>query len=222
MNKLLEKQGWHFLILAVLLVCVILLSQIEGMHTGTILGVGTATWLWISIFIPVAHQVMVGLGWRAQLHYQWMTRIFGKRDFLVFSVFFMVLFLSRPISTVILAISNAETYPLNVSLRVIISVILFVPVAYLMYSIVKYFGFKRAMGIDHFDSAYRKSPMVTEGIFKFTGNAMYTFGFFLLWIPGIIWASKAALLSAAFSHLYIWVHYFTIEKPDMKVIYGGE
>jgi hypothetical protein len=88
-----------------------------------------------------------------------------------------------------------------------------------MYSILKYFGVKRAMGIDHFDPAYRELPMVTEGIFKFTNNAMYTLGFLMFWIPGFIWASKAALLSAAFSHLYIWVHFYTVEKPDMEVIY---
>jgi hypothetical protein len=49
---------------------------------------------------------------------------------------------------------------------------------------------------------------------------MYTFGFFMMWIPPILAASKAGLLLAAFSHLYIWVHYFTTEKPDMERIYG--
>jgi hypothetical protein len=27
---------------------------------------------------------------------------------------------------------------------------------------------------------------------------------------------------AAFNHLYIWVHYFTVEKPDMDYIYGSK
>jgi protein-S-isoprenylcysteine O-methyltransferase Ste14 len=222
MRKLFEKQGWHTLFLAVLLIAVFCVSQDIGMQIGSIAGIKTPTWLWISTFIPVAHQVFVGLGWRAQLHYQWMTRIFGDKDFFVFGVFFILFLLARPVSIIILAISNASSYSLNAFLRAIIGVILFIPVVYLLYSIGKYFGVKRAMGIDHFDPAYKDLPMVTEGIFKYTRNAMYTCGFLVLWLPGVIWVSKAALLSAAFSHLYIWVHYFTVEKPDMGVIYEGE
>jgi len=46
-------------------------------------------------------------------------------------------------------------------------------------------------------------------------------GLLILWIPGLVFASRAALLAALFHHLYIWVHYFTTEKPDLKRIYGG-
>ena len=62
--------------------------------------------------------------------------------------------------------------------------------------------------------------MVKQGIFRFSSNAMYVFGFFLLWVPGILGQSKAALLVAAFNHLYIWVHYYFTEQPDMEIIYG--
>lgn len=220
MNNLFEKQLWHVLILAVLLIGAFYFSQVAGIQTGAILGINTSTWFWVTIFIPIAHQILVGLGWRAQLHHQWMTRIFGDNDFLVFGVFFMVFLLARPVSIIILAISNANSYAVNVPLRIIIAVILIIPVIYLLHSILRFFGFKRAMGIDHFDPTYKELPMVAEGIFKYTSNAMYIFGFLVLWLPGVIWASKAALLSAAFSHLYIWVHYFTVEKPDMRVIYG--
>lgn len=221
MKKIFEKQGWHVLLLLVLLTAIYFLSEIQGMLVGSALGVNTSTWLWLSILVPIGHQVIVALGWRAQLHHKWMTRLFGKQDFLVFSIFFMLFFLSRPLTIILLAISNADSLDLSPPFRIIPSIILFIPLPYLMYSILKYFGFKRAMGIDHFDPTYRELPMVTEGIFKFTNNAMYTLGFLMFWIPGFIWASKAALLSAAFSHLYIWVHYYTVEKPDMEVIYGG-
>ena len=30
-----------------------------------------------------------------------------------------------------------------------------------------------------------------------------------------------ALLVAAFSHAYIWVHFFTVEKPDMAYIHAA-
>ena len=88
------------------------------------------------------------------------------------------------------------------------------------YSIIKYFSIVRAFGIDHFDESYRSRPLVKEGIFRFTPNAMYIFGFTLLWAPAFYFSSVAALAFAFFSHLYIWVHYFCTEKPDMERIYG--
>ena len=92
---------------------------------------------------------------------------------------------------------------------------------YLIYSVKRYFGFKRAYGIDHFDDAYRSLPLVREGIFRFSPNAMYDFGFLLLWVPGLVTQSLAALAVALFSHLYIWVHYACTERADMNRIYGG-
>ena len=52
------------------------------------------------------------------------------------------------------------------------------------------------------------------------GNAMYWFGLLILWLPGVLLASKAALVAALFNHLYIWVHYHCTEKPDIDRIYG--
>ena len=57
-----------------------------------------------------------------------------------------------------------------------------------------------------------------KGICKYTSNSMYSFAFLTFW--AIAGASWAALVVAAFSHLYIWVHYFCTERPDMKLIYG--
>ena len=64
-------------------------------------------------------------------------------------------------------------------------------------------------------------PFVKEGIFRFTSNAMYTYGFLILWIPGLVLYSKAALIAAGFNHIYIWVHYYTTELPDIQYIYNG-
>jgi hypothetical protein len=85
----------------------------------------------------------------------------------------------------------------------------------------KYFGLKRALGIDHFDPAYRKIPFIRQGIFKYTSNGMYKFAFLLLWAVGLLFLSEAALLVAAFSHLYIWVHYYCTELPDIRRIYDS-
>ncbi len=50
---------------------------------------------------------------------------------------------------------------------------------------------------------------------------MYIYGFLILWIPGILLQSKAAPFIALFNHLYIWVHYYFTELPDIKMIYKG-
>jgi hypothetical protein len=48
---------------------------------------------------------------------------------------------------------------------------------------------------------------------------MYTFGFLILWSLALLSLSKAALIVAAFNHLYIWVHFYFTELPDIRHIY---
>lgn len=109
----------------------------------------------------------------------------------------------------------------NPALAVALAVLLLLPALYLFHSVRKYFGFRRAYGIDHFDESYRALPFVKQGIFKYTGNAMYVAGFLILWTPGLLLLSTAALLAALFNHLYIWVHYYCTELPDIRRIYGA-
>jgi len=101
-----------------------------------------------------------------------------------------------------------------------LTVLMALPVIYLFYSIKKYFTFKRAFGIDHFDKDYHE-PYVKQGMFKYTDNGMYIFGLMLLYFPGLLLLSQAAILAALFNHVYIWVHYYFIERPDMLEIYGA-
>lgn len=63
-------------------------------------------------------------------------------------------------------------------------------------------------------------PLVEQGAFKFSNNAMYTFAFYLLWAITLLIGSQAALSVALFQHAYIWVHHYCTEKPDMDIIYG--
>ena len=59
-----------------------------------------------------------------------------------------------------------------------------------------------------------------KGIFRYTDNGMYIYGLMILYLPGLLLLSKAAMVVALFNHIYIWVHYYCTERPDMKVIYG--
>ena len=112
------------------------------------------------------------------------------------------------------------TIPIGNNLSYFICLILLIPGVYGQYSVFKYFGINRAFGIDHFKpEKYKNRTFVKKGIFKYTPNGMYKFVFLLLWIPGILFQSKAALIAALFQHIYIWIHYYFTELPDMKFIY---
>ncbi len=220
--KFFERQLSHLVSLIVLVFAVYWASRAEGVLSGSLYGLDTVFWFWLAITIPIAHQVFVWITWRAELHYSTITRTFGDRGFIYYSVVFMFLLIARPISIAFLAISNQGSLHTDTRVLNLIALVLLVPILYLFYSLVKYFGLKRALGIDHFDAGYREKPLVRKGIFKYANNSMYIFGLLILWLPGLLLASKAALLAALFGHVYIWGHYFTVELPDMRYIYGSK
>jgi protein-S-isoprenylcysteine O-methyltransferase Ste14 len=219
---LFERQWLHAAALTALLVGAWFLARgCPCFHRGEVWGISTWTWFWLAVDVAIAHQVFVALFWRVRLHTDAVPRLFGSYGFEVYAAVFTALILARPVIITILAVSSEGSLVGNRDLFKILAVIAAIPVLYLLYSIARYFGFKRAYGIDHFDPSWRTRPLVREGIFRLTRNAMYTFGFLVLYIPGLWLASRPAILAAVFSHLYIWVHYFTVEKPDMARIYGS-
>ena len=190
------------------------------MVEGTLWNTNTSTWLWLAILTPVVHQFYVAFCWRYELYYQGISGIFGERGFKIYKVGFAILILSRVVFIVLLAVSNAGTLELPFMVVTILVAVAIGLSAYLFYSVFNYFGIDKAFGIDHFKpDEVRDQPMVKQGIFKYTSNGMYVFGFLLLYIPGLLALSKAAILAALFNHVYIWVHYYCTELPDMKTIY---
>ncbi|MGQ0547725.1 MAG: methyltransferase [Betaproteobacteria bacterium] len=201
-----ERQWLHALALAVLL--------------GGLWAIGASRWVWLAAWIAVAHQVYVWLCWRAELHARLLTRTLGRHAFTAYAVGFAILGISRVVAVFAVAIVERDTLGLDPLLLKAAALVVLAPALYLFYSVKRYFTFRRAFGIDHFDPAYRVLPFVRQGIFRFTRNGMYAYGFLLMWFPGLWWASGAALAAAAFNHLYIWVHYHATELPDMARIYG--
>ncbi|MBT3188741.1 MAG: hypothetical protein HN736_01725 [Anaerolineae bacterium] len=215
-----KKQGWHFLSLVVLLAGVAALFG-DDFASGQLWGASTKFWFWFAIGVPVAHQIVVPIIWRGELYHQWMTKIFGDKGFLIYKIIFSILFIARPISVILVGISNKNTLHLNPFFAYILGFLLLIPAVYGMYSVIRYFGIDRAYGIDHFEpEIYLNKPFVKQGLFKYTDNAMYKFVFLALWAIGLGFLSKAALLVAAFNHLYIWVHFYFTELPDIRHIYG--
>jgi len=220
LRLILERQWLHGLLLVALLAVLGSARCLKGIDTGMLWGISSPEWFLLAVAIAIAHQVYVWFCWRTQLHGYWLTRVFGNQGFPVYAVVFSILGISRVAAVFILAISNRDTLAADLTTLRILAIIALIPAVYLFYSVKRYFSFKRALGIDHFDEAYRSMPFVRKGIFRFTRNGMYTFGFLLLWVPGLWYASIAALCVALFNHMYIWVHYYSTEFPDMKRIYG--
>jgi hypothetical protein len=216
--KILEKQLQHLIALVVLLAGVVWIAR-DDFLAGEFMGLSTKAWLWVSIAVPIVHQVYVWLAWRLELHYGLIQKWLGPRAFPLYCAGFAILFLARPLTVIGLAIADRGTLPLAPWIGWVLAVVCFIPSAYLGYSVVHYFGIERAFGIDHFDPTYRDKPFVRQGIFRWTSNAMYKFGFLALWVPGFLLLSEAALLAALFNHLYIWVHYYFTELPDIRHIY---
>ena len=216
-----ERQWLHAALLAVLLSSAALACGLDGFQAGQLWGIDTSKWFWIAIAMAVAHQVFVWLCWRAQLHAGWLTRVFGARAFPLYAIGFSVLGILRVVVVFGVAIANRDTLRLDPIVLKCLAVVVAIPAVYLFYSVKRYFSFKRAFGIDHFDASYRSASFERRGIFRFTRNGMYVYGFLILWVPGLWFGSVAALCAALFNHLYIWVHYHATEFPDMKRIYGA-
>jgi hypothetical protein len=218
--RVMEGQLGHVLLLTGLLAALLAATGVEGFTEGSWLGISTSVWVALAVGDAVLHQGYVWLCWRTELHGQVLTRLLGATAFTWYAVGFTALILARPVLVTAVAVSNAGTFPGTPWVMRTMAVLATLPGLYLLYSIRRYFGFMRAFGIDHFDPSYRSAPLVREGIFRFSRNAMYDFGFLLLWVPGLLTLSVAALCVALFSHLYIWVHYRCTERPDMVRIYG--
>lgn len=220
--SVLKHQHWHLILLSIMLSLLYSYSNSNpGFFEGSLWGVSTQSWAWLALLVPIAHQLYVLLAWRFELLHNSLTRTFGRWAFPLFKVGFGILILLRPVSICLLAFSNAHTLPVSSFLTYLLTVLILPPSIYLFYSVKKYFGINRAFGEDHFKpNEYKNDKLVKKGIFRYTNNGMYTYGFLILYVPGLLLLSEAALALAVFNHVYIWVHYYFTEKPDMKFIYG--
>ena len=221
MAAVFERQWIHALSLAVMLPILWFLSRgCVCFHRGELWGLDTWTWFWIAVEVPIAHQVFVWFCWRTELHRKLLSRVLGRTGFAIYSVIFTFFLVARLFTVTALAYASRDTLVANQLMLKIMAVVVAVPVAYLAYSVARYFGVLRAFGADHFDESTRSKGFVRQGIFRFTSNGMYVFGMMALYLPALWYASRPALVAAVFGHIYIWVHFFTTELPDMRHIYG--
>lgn len=216
-SDIIEGQPQHVLITVLMTAGACSLLVDNG---GSYLGVSTTCWAQWSIALALAHQIMVAIVFRLQLHRNVMTRIFGKADMVIWGILFFPLLLARPLT--IIAVGLADTTPViaqGTALQVF-GALLLIPAVWAMHSTAVYFTFPRALGGDHFRDHFAEMPLVEKGAFKYTSNAMYGVVFLGLWGIAFMFNSWNALVVALFQHAYIWVHMYCTEQPDMRWIYG--
>ena len=185
--------------------------------TKTFLGLSASSWFMIAMSIPIIHQTYVWICWRSELCWKSISNTIGFKGYVIF---FFILIISRLSAIVLCFIDYGSLYKPGL-LSWIISIILFIPGAYTMYSVKKYFGFLRAAGADHFDPKYRDIPFEKRGIFKWSSNAMYVFAIGIPFAFAVATGSQSMFVVAIYTYISIWLHYFCTEKEDFKVIYGS-
>jgi len=216
---LFKGQFQHILLLACLVPGAIYLAS-PALDGSSWLGIPDRTWLYASTIVAIVHQVAGWFVFRSQLIFSLFTRLFGKKDMLVWGILFFPLLFLRVILAVGLGLADSGSMTSFRVIQIIVGIVLLAPVIYTGWSIGKYFGVPRALGGDHFRQKYREMPLVKEGVFKYSSNAMYAFAFLLFWSIALLTGSRAVLASALFQHAYIWVHMYCTENPDMELIYG--
>lgn len=172
------------------------------------------------VAMVVAHQVTVWLVWRLQLCFGLLSRMLGRADLAVWGVVFLPFLGARVLLLALVGLGDAGSLRLPRAVEVAMGVVLLLPALYTLWSVLRHFGLLRALGADHFRERYRQMELVKEGIFRYSTNPMYTFGFAGLWALAFLLGSPAAMALALFQHAYIWVHMYCTEGPDLEVLYG--
>ena len=170
----------------------------------------------IAMTIPLIHQTYVWVCWRSELCWKSISNSIGFKGYLVG---FFILIISRFSAVILCFVDYGSLYKPG-WLAWTLSIIVFIPGAYTMYSVKKYFGFTRAAGADHFDSKYRDMVFEKRGIFKWSSNSMYVFGLAIPFAFAIATGSQSMFIVAVYTYISIWLHYFCTEKEDFKIIYA--
>ena len=216
LNFFFRRQIWHLGGTIILFYIGTQFVDLES-NTNTFLGVRTSGWFLIAMSIPLIHQTYVWICWRSELCWKYISNTIGFKGYVII---FFILIISRLSAIVLCFVDYGSLYKPGL-LAWILGLILFIPGAYTMYSVKKYFGFLRAAGADHFDSKYRDMPFENRGIFKWTPNAMYVFAIAIPFSFAVATGSQSMFVVAIYTYISIWLHYFCTEKPDFTVIYSN-
>ena len=159
-----KNQIWHIGGLIVLYYVALQMVDFEN-NSNIFLGISAKNWFLFSMMTPLLHQGYVWLCWRSELCWKTISQTIGFKGY-VFNFFHNWNF--KIIFGVGLCFADYGTWFTPGWIAWSVSVLLFIPFVYTMYSVKKYFGFMRATGIDHFDPSYKDKPFEKRGIFKWS------------------------------------------------------
>jgi hypothetical protein len=185
-----------------------------------LLGLTATGWAKLSIALALFHQIMVAVVFRLQLHRNSLTRFFGEKDLKFWTVVFMPFLVARPLTLIMTGWADNTPITGLRGAEILAGLALVAVAIWAMHSVIVHFTIPRAVGGDHFRDTFADMPLVDKGAFAITGNAMYGVVFLGLWGIALLFGSWNALVLAFFQHVYIWVHMYCTEKPDMEWIYG--
>ena len=211
-----KNQIWHLGGIIILFYIGVQFVDLES-NTNIFFGIGALGWFMIAMSIPLIPQTYVWICWRSELCWKLISNTIGFKGYVVL---FFILIISRLSAIVLCFIDYGSLYQPG-WLAWILGLILFIPGAYTMYSVKKYFGFLRAAGADHFDPKYRDLPFENRGIFRWTPNAMYVFAIGIPFSFAVATGSQSMFVVAIYTYISIWLHYFCTEKPDIVEIYSN-
>jgi len=152
-----KNQIWHIGGLIVLYYVALQLVDFET-DSNIFLGISAKNWFLFSMLTPLLHQGYVWLCWRSELCWKTISRTIGFKGYVLIFFIFAILRLF----SVGLCFADYGTWFTPGWIAWSISVLIFIPFVYTMYSVKKYFGFMRATGIDHFDPSYKINLLKKE------------------------------------------------------------
>ncbi len=158
-----RRQPRHLLLLLALCGGLWLASLIPGFLISHDIYITVGAVVVMSIAIGAAHQLWVLVFWRLELGSSAITRRFGNWGFKIYSLGFVLLVTARTASIFYLAPINGGTLPLPLAIRLLLVGIIAVLNAWGIYSVIRYFGIRRAFGLDHFNASIRLKGLVKEG-----------------------------------------------------------
>ncbi len=211
-----KHQIWHLGGTIVLFYIGAQLVDLES-NTNSFLRISVLNWFMIAMSVPIIHQAYVWICWRSELCWKSISNTIGFKGYIII---FFILIILRLSAIVVCFVDYGSLYKPGI-LAWVISIILFIPGAYTMYSVKKYFGFLRAAGADHFDPKYRDMPFEKRGVFKWSPNAMYKFAIGIPFSFAVATGSQSMFIVAIYTYISIGLHYFCTEKEDFKIIYGN-
>ncbi len=220
-KSILEKQEWHFALLALLVVSANAIMVIYPMSfEGVLWGLSTASWFWIGVLTAILHQVYVMLIWRIQLETRWLTINLPRLGFTAYLIDYTWMLAARTGAIVLVAIANQDNIYIPDFFKWTGSIILAVVFLGLIYSIASSSNYKDLVGVTFFEVNDHGSYKAEKQVYSLVPVTFYFLGSLGFYVPGILFSSPASLLLAFFNHLYICIHYYCTEVPSLKRIYN--